>query len=117
MFYLLYLSSDWSKIHKIKIQPIDSIILRNSKNEDEFSKKIFEWLGYKELKLLYRGSEDGVISKIFHDKSDNKVSTVCLYENENRNIFEGYASISWTNDGNSKKPASESFIFTITNIY
>lgn len=78
--------------------------------------KIIEWSGCKKLELLYREIKDGSNSKILHNKSNNKGPTICLYKNEKWNIFGGYASIWWTSDGKSHS-ASESFIFTLTNIY
>ena len=68
------------------------------------------------MELLYRGSRDGTTSKIFHDKCDNQGPTICLYKNDKDYIFGGYASISWNNNGGCR-PASESFIFTLTNIH
>ena len=107
--------SPW-KIQKVTTSCVDSIILRESKREKEFLKTILEWSGYKSMELLYRGTKDGTTAEIFHKKCDNQGPTICLYQNEKGNIFGGYASISWTNSGY-EKPAPESFIFTLTNIY
>ena len=68
------------------------------------------------MELLYRGSRDGSTSKDFHDRCDNKGPTICLYKNYKDYIFGGYASISWKNSGGNRS-ASESFIFTLTNIH
>ena len=95
---------------------IDSIILKESKRQNEFLEKIIEWSGCQKFELLYRGTKDGSDSSIFHAKCDNKGPTICLYKNEKGNIFGGYTSLSWTNEGY-HKPAPESFIFTMTNIY
>ena len=101
---------------KIKTDKLDSVILLESKREDEFLKKIFEWSGCKKMDLLYRGSKDGSDSKSFHKKCDNKGPTITLYKNEKGYIFGGYASIDWTSEGN-YHAASECFIFTLTNLY
>ena len=113
---IIDLISKWSEIKKIKTAEIDSIILRESKNEKKFLEKIFEWTGYKRMDLLYRGSRDGTTSKAFHEKCDHKGPTICLYRNEKGYIFGGYASISWTSDGNTHE-AKNSFIFTLTNVH
>ena len=94
----------------------DSIILKESNRKDEFLKNIYVWSGCKGLELIYRGSRDGLTSKDFHNKCDNKGPTICLYKNEKGNIFGGYTSISWLS--NSKEVLDKnSFIFTLTNIH
>ena len=107
---------NWSDILNFETQKFfDSIILKESNQEKEFTKKIIEWTGYRNFELLYRGTKDSSKSEIFHNKCDNKGPTVCLYKNEKGNIFGGYASVSWKNKGDSLS-APESFIFTLTNI-
>jgi len=107
---------DWSEIKNVETLDIDSLILTQSYRKEEFLKKIFEWTGYNDMELLYRGSRDGSTSKDFHKRCDNKGPTICLYKNDKNYIFGGYASISWTSkDG--YHSASESFIFTLTNIH
>ena len=113
------LFSNWSEIKKIKTTDlvlIDSIILRESKNEVKFLEIIYKWIENKRMELLYRGSRDGSEGKIFHKKCDNKGPTLCLYRNEKGHIFGGYASISWTSDGNVHE-AKNSFIFTLNNVH
>jgi len=113
------LCSNWSEIKKIKTNNlvlIDSVILRESKNEEKFLDIIYKWIGIKQMELLYRGSRDGTAGSIFHKKCDNKGPTLCLYKNEKGYIFGGYASISWTSDGTTHE-AKNSFIFTLTNVH
>ena len=110
----------WSNIKQIKTNndDSDSIILDKSNNKKEFLQKIFEWSGYKKLKLLYRGSRDGTTGIDFHNKCDHKGPTICLYENDKGYIFGGYAPIPWTSDKDGKWfKNDESFIFTLTNIH
>ena len=109
--------SNWTEIQKVKTKDFDSIILRESQKENEFFKKIMEWSGYKSMELLYRGSRDGTTSKVFHSKCDNQGPTICLYKNEKGNIFGGYTSLSWASENGVYRSASDSFIFTLTNIY
>ena len=108
--------SNWSEIKKIKTGNIDSFILNGAKSGNEFLEKICEWIGFKGMELLYRGTRDGSGSNIFHNKCDNKGPTICLCQNENDNIFGAYASISWTSDCN-YHAANGSFLFTLTNIH
>ena len=110
----------WSEIKNVKTKnSIDSIILKKSNREEEFSHIILEWIKHKELDLIYRGTKDGATAKEFHYKCDNIGPTICLFENEKGNIFGGYTSISWTSppSGNEYKSDSFSFLFTLTNIY
>ena len=109
--------SNWSQIYKIETKDIiDSIILNNNERKKEYINKIIEWSGYKSMELIYRGTRDGMTSKDFHNKCDNKGKTICLFLNDKDNIFGGYSSIPWTSNGGSKT-ANDCFIFTLTNIY
>ena len=110
----------WAQILKVKTLPLgcDSVILKESKKEKELIAKINEWVAFKKLQLLYRGTRDGMSSKVFHFKCDNQGPTITLIKNDKGNIFGGYASISWTNDyNNTWHSAPESFLFTLKNIY
>ena len=109
------IKSQYSLIYKIKTN-FDSIILKKNPKRKEYVKKILEWSGFKSMKLLYRGTRDGMTSKDFHDKCDNKGKTICLFLNDKGNIFGGYSSIPWTSDGGDKT-ANDCFLFTLTNIY
>jgi len=106
----------WSDLIKIKTKDFDSNILKESKNGSKFLDKIFDWSGYKNMELLYRGARDGSSSKDFHSKCDNKGPTITLFKNEKGFIFGGFTSISWT-DNKGWLTAPDSFIFTLTNIH
>ena len=67
------------------------------------------------MKLLYRGTRDGIKGKYFHNKCNNQGSTISLFKNDKGYIFGGYASTDWTSCNNYKS-APDSFIFTFTNI-
>ena len=109
------INSNYSEIKKVKTN-IDSLILKESKRYDEFIKKIYEWSGCNNMKLLYRGTRDGMGSNYFHNKCNNEGPTISLFKNEKGNIFGGYASTDWTSYGNYKS-APDCFIFTLTNIH
>ena len=112
------LIGSWSEIKNVKTKSIDSIILKESKREDEFIKILLEWMECKGIELIYRGTRGGTTSNTFHNKCDNQGPTLCLYKNEKGNIFGGYTSISWTNSKETiYKSDPYSFIFTLTNIY
>ena len=106
--------SNWTKIEKIKTKDFDSLILNESKRENEFLEKLYEWSGYKKMDLIFRGSRDGMTSNAFHNKCDNQGPTICLFKNNTGYIFGGFTSISWGIDGNYHSD-SNSFLFTLTN--
>jgi len=110
------INSIWSEIKKVKTNEFDSLILKESNRVNEFIKKIYEWSGYNNMKLLYRGTRDGMEGNSFHNKCDNQGPTISLFKNDKGNIFGGYASTDWTSSNNYKS-APESFIFTLINIH
>jgi hypothetical protein len=110
------LKSPWSEIQKIKTSDLESDILNKSERKDEFAKKIFEWTGFNSMKLLYRGTKDGMNADTFHKKCDNQEKTLTLIKNDKGNIFGGYASIPWKSS-NDWQFAPKCFIFTLTNIH
>ena len=109
------IKSDCTKVYEVKTD-LDSVILDKSEKKDEYINKIIEWCGYKSMKLLYRGTRDGMTSKNFHDKCDNIGKTICLFLNNKENIFGGYSSIRWESTGEDKT-ANDCFLFTLKNIY
>ena len=112
--------SEYSEIKKIKTANfntnIDSVILNETERKNEFLEKLYEWTGYNNMILIYRGTRDGCGANIFHNKCDNQGPNICLCKNEKDNIFGGYSSISWTSNGG-YKPANGNFLFTLTNIH
>ena len=110
------INSIWSEIKKVKTNEFDSLILKESNRINEFIKKIYEWSGYNKMKLLYRGTRDGMEANCFHNKCNNQGPTISLFKNDKGNIFGGYASTDWTSC-NDYKSAPDSFIFTLTNIH
>ena len=110
------IDSIWSEIKKVKTNEYISLILGESNRYDEFLRKIYEWVGCNNIKLLYRGTRDGMEANYFHNKCNNQGPTICLFKNDKGYIFGGYASTDWTSSNNWKS-APNSFIFTLTNIY
>lgn len=95
----------------------DSIILEYSQNKDKYVEILKEWTNCNNMKLLFRGTKDGMTAQAFHSKCDNRGKTIVLIKNDKGNIFGGFASIPWTNNTGSYFSAPDSFIFTLTNIY
>ena len=110
------INSIYSEIKKVKTNEFDSLILKESNRVDEFIRKIYEWSGCNNMKLLYRGTRDGMGGNYFHNKCNNQGPTISLFKNDKGYIFGGYTSIDWTSIG-SFKSVPDSFIFTLTNIH
>ena len=55
---------------------VDSKILDESNRKEEFLNLIFDWSGFKNMVLLYRGTKDGMNSNNFHKKCDNQGKTI-----------------------------------------
>ena len=110
------INSIWSEIKKVKTNEFDSLILKESNRVNEFIRKIYEWSGCNNMKLLYRGTRDGMEVNYFHNKCNNQGPTISLFKNDKGYIFGGYASIDWTSYNNYKS-APDCFIFTLTNIH
>ena len=108
-------TGDWIEIKKFETC-IGSNILYDIPKKKEFINKLLKWTNSKSLELLYRGTRDGTQPENFHNLCDNKGPTITLFKNEKGNIFGGYASISWKNNGGYQS-APDSFIFTLTNIH
>ena len=108
----------WSKIYKVQTNDfkLDSNIITEKDKKIKFFKKLREWVEFKRLELLYRGTRDGGDGPNFHIKCDNHGPTILLCKNDKGNIFGGYSSISWMNNGDWKSSPGN-FIFTLTNIY
>ena len=94
--------SPWTEIKQVKTSDyyyyninynIDSAILSGEKRKNEFIHKIYDWCGYGNMELLYRGSRDGMNADSFHAKCDDKDKTIVLIHKDKGNIFVGYSSI------------------------
>jgi len=111
-----YIHGQWSQIQKIKTK-LDSIILNDSKREDEFVKKFYEWTGCKNIELIFRGTRDGMTNTSFFGHCSNQGATIILIKSDKDYIFGGYASKPWYNYDNSYYSAPESFLFTLINVH
>jgi len=70
------------------------------------------------LSLIYKGSRDGFTYNAFHEKCDNKSSTITVIKSKNHGrIFGGYTKATWTLVGNgyyTNKNDDSSFLFSLT---
>ena len=108
---------EWSEVQKIKTKHFDSLILKESNKESKLYEILKEWIKFKNLELIYRGTRDGMIHDIYHKKCDNKGRTIILMKNEKDNIFGGYASDSWIVEHNKYTNSQNSFLFSLTNMH
>jgi hypothetical protein len=78
--------------------------------------RIFSVFADKQLRLLYRGSRDGLQASAFHHRCNGHRNTVSLILTTNKCIFGGYTPLAWTStDGYVSDPSLTSFVFTIKN--
>ena len=73
---------EWSEVQKIKTKHFDSLILKESNKESKLYEILKEWIKFKNLELIYRGTRDGMLHDIYHKKCDNKGRTIILMKNE-----------------------------------
>jgi hypothetical protein len=87
---------------------------------------IFDEFRQKQIKLLWRGSEDGFGAQDFHKKCDNHANTLTVIEDTNGNIFGGFTPETWESRPWYGKQGTESntwkcdesgrgFVFTLRN--
>jgi hypothetical protein len=81
----------------------------------QFEQKIMEWIEMKPVKLLYKASQDNFAASSFHQRCDNKESTLTIIKS-NGYLFGGYTPNSWnSSDRWVNDSTNQSFIFTLTN--
>jgi len=96
----------------------DSVILDNNTKH-----LLINWLEESQLffncYLLYRGTRDGFESSVFHQKCDNKGSTITIIKTTSNYIFGGYTSVSWSSLEKDKDSSvdNQCFIFSLKNPY
>ena len=80
----------------------------------EFDEDLIKlWLNERNFKpeLLFRKTRDGSSIKEFHNKCDNKGTTIVFIETTKGYKFGGYTELQWDNSGKNKKDKS-TFIFS-----
>jgi hypothetical protein len=82
----------------------------------EHREKLSEFCGNTQRKweLLYKASRDGFDATVFHDRCNNKGSTITIVQSTDNYLFGGYTSVAWTSSGNYAAD-SNAFLFTLTN--
>ena len=78
---------EWSLTKKIKVKAFESSVLKETYRQNEFINKLLEWTNGKSIKLIYRGSKDGMNNKAFYQKCSNKGPTIILIKNERGKFF------------------------------
>lgn len=93
-----------------------SNILGDKVNEKQFLKDMIKIKlpKFKDLNLLYKGSQNGFKQNDFHSRCDNKGPTLTIVEDVNGQIFGGYVSCSWNSYGGWTRDSS-AFLFSLTN--
>ena len=97
---------------------VDSDIIPKKAKQDKLE-EMLTTSGINELKLLYRGTKDGMSVKAFHDKCDGwKGPTLTLVRTSKDYVFGGYAGTSWDSPPRGHYVTDPScFVFNIVNPY
>lgn len=67
----------------------------------------------KKLKLLYKASKDGDSPKIFHDKCDDILNTLCIYKSSKNRRFGGFTTQKWNSDLGEYVKDINAFLFSL----
>jgi len=85
------------------------------KKQEDFN-LLKKWLApnnqHVNLKLLYRGSRDGMSSQAFHKKCDNHAETLTIVKSQSGRIFGGYSDQTWNVTSNYKS-STKTWLFSI----
>jgi len=87
--------------------------------DPEHLRLIYKWIleanpAAKGLKLIYRGSTDGMTAEAFHFKCDAYKPTLSVISASNGQIFGGYTAQSWRHTGGGYCNDPAAFIFSLT---
>lgn len=83
---------------------------------NEQKRILLTWDVRQHPQLIYKGSRDGFSASTFHQKCDNKGSTIVIIKSTNGYLFGGLAHPSWNSTCSYlPDPSNRSFIFTLTN--
>ena len=110
----------WSEIYKIKIEN-NYYELNKSfiiKSEEE-KNKIIEWISnegnIKNIKIIYRATENGDTSKQFFEKIKNKGPIISLIETKDNKKCGGFTKIDWKDINNKTVNDPNAFLFSLDN--
>ena len=67
----------------------------------------------KNLKILYKASKDGDSPKIFHDKCDDIINTLCIYKSKKNRRFGGFTTQKWNSASGEYIKDKNSFLFSL----
>jgi len=104
-----------NQISELSFTNFTSIDSKLIKKQEDFN-LLKKWLApsnqYFRLKLLYRGSRDGMTCEAFHKKCDNHASTLTIAKSNFGKVFGGYSDQTWDNTNN-YKASSKAWLFSI----
>ena len=67
------------------------------------------------MTLLYQGSRDGWSAKEFHERCNEKGSTVSLFKMDTGDVIGGFTSAQWKSSGGGFSPCEMACLFSLTN--
>ncbi len=84
----------------------ESVILTSSEDDS-----LYEMIGKRVRRLLYRATRDGFKVSAFHSRCDGKANTITIIKNNLNYVFGGYASSAWHSNN---AEISDSYAFIIS---
>ena len=72
-----------------------------------------EKINFKEIKLIYRGTQDGFNAKKFHELCDNKGATLSIIKARTGKRFGGFTKLSWDSSNSYKMNDPAAFLFSV----
>ena len=107
----------WTQIAKFKTKNYfyDSHIVKNI--EENF--QIIQWISnegsIKNIKLIYRATEDGDTCESFFEKCKNKGAIISLIETKKKRRFGGFTKVDWIKEDHGKINDPNAFLFSLDN--
>ena len=114
-------TGQWSSYKKIKIMMFNKKILNNSKiiKINEEKNQVIEWISdegnIKNIKLIYRATEDGDKSEQLIEKIKDKGPIISLIQTKKGKRFGGFTKVNWTDESATKKNDPNAFLFSLDN--
>ncbi len=91
----------------IKSYFFKSLILTSTEDDS-----LYEMIGKRVKRLLYRATRDGFKVSAFHSRCDGKANTITIIKNNLNYVFGGYASSAW-HSNNATNSDSNAFIISL----
>jgi len=101
-----------SELSFTNFMTIDSKLIKKQEDLNLLKKWLSPNNQHVNLKLLYRGTRDGMDCQTFHKKCDNHAQTLTVVKSDSGRVFGGYSDQTWNNTNN-YKASQKTWLFSI----